>query len=272
MHKIYTSVTQFFADELYMKLFWVLVILVVGIIVIRTVRYFLLLLIASLAPQHQLIIRKTVIYTLDLTLLIVVLSYTGVDLAALLGTVGILGIIVGIASQSAIGNIISGIFLISENAFQIGDVIKLDTFMGTVHSIDLLAIKLKTFDNVLVRIPNQTLLTAKLTNVSKFPFRRLDFELRVPNDANLPQIKDILKNIVNTTTGCLVQPEPVVVFKGFGLNGIEIMLGVWFEKEDYLTVKNDVLVRIQTDFMAAGITIPYTEVSVHNSPGSIEVK
>ena len=75
------------------------------------------------------------------------------------------------ASQTSVSNIISGIFLISEQPFQVGDLIKVGETKGVVLSIDLLSIKLRTFDNQLVRIPNENLIKNELSNITRFPIR-----------------------------------------------------------------------------------------------------
>jgi small-conductance mechanosensitive channel len=67
--------------------------------------------------------------------------------------------------------------MISEKPFEIGDVIKMGSTAGIVLSIDLLSVKIKTFDNQYIRIPNEKLLGSELTNITRFPIRRLDINL-----------------------------------------------------------------------------------------------
>lgn len=154
-------------------------------------------------------------------------------------------------------------FLVSEKSFEIGDVIKIGDKAGVVYSIDLLSIKIKTFDNLLLRIPNQTVISTELTNVTKFPIRRLDFEVSVAYKEDLGFVKSLLEKVAKDNPLCLDEPAPLIVFKTFGNSGIDILLGVWFEKTNYLAVKNSVFQEIKSTFDAEGIEIPFPHVSIY---------
>ncbi len=129
--------------------------------------------------QRQMIVRKIISYTGFFLVLMAVLGELGVKLTALLGAAGIVGIAVGFASQTSVSNIISGLFLISEKPFAIGDVIRIGTTTGIIQSIDLLSIKIRTFDNLFVRIPNEKILSSEVTNITRFPIRRMDIVFQV---------------------------------------------------------------------------------------------
>lgn len=103
------------------------------------------------SPQSELLIVRFVYYLSMLILLVSVLNEFGFKLSALLGAAGVVGIAIGFASQTSVSNIISGIFLISEKPFVAGDFIEVAGIRGTVESIDLLSLKLKTPDNQFVR-------------------------------------------------------------------------------------------------------------------------
>ena len=59
------------------------------------------------------------------------------------------------------------------------------------------------------------------------------------------------------------EPEPLIVFKDFGASGIDILLGVWFEKQNYLKVKNSIFQEIKARFDAEGIEIPFPHVTLY---------
>ena len=85
------------------------------------------------------------------------------------GTAGIAGIAIGFASQTSVSNIISGIFLISERPFSVGDQIQVGTTKGIILSIDLLSVKLRTFENQLIRIPNESLIKSGVSQHHLLP-------------------------------------------------------------------------------------------------------
>jgi small-conductance mechanosensitive channel len=96
------------------------------------------------------VLRKLIRY-LGVAFVIVV----ALNLGAILGAAGVAGIAIGFAAQTSLSNIISGFFLIGERPFELGDVIEIDGISGTVDTIDLLSLTLRTFDNRSVRIPTK---------------------------------------------------------------------------------------------------------------------
>ena len=162
--------SKYFSPQLIEKILKIAIILVVGLLIIYIISFTVKkLLPKSLSKQRKMIINRFVLYSGIITLFLIILDETGTKLTAIFGAAGVIGIVVGVASQASIGNIISGFFMISEKSFELGDVIKIGDKSGIVYSIDLLSIKIKTFDNLLIRIPNQTVITTEVTNVTRFP-------------------------------------------------------------------------------------------------------
>lgn len=207
--------------------------------------------------QGRMLITKGVNYTGLAVLLIVVLLELGVNLTPLLGAAGILGVAVGIASQTSLSNVISGLFLVSEKPFSVGDVIRVSGTTGIVLSIDLLSVKIRTFDNLFVRIPNQEIAGSAVTTITRFPIRRMDFSVSVAYKEDLGRVREILLGIAKDDPGCLDEPEPIILFLDFGDSGITLLFGVWFSKTDYIAVKNSVFEAIKRRFDEEGIEIPF---------------
>lgn len=256
--------SKHFSPDLFEKLIRLAIILVVGIIIISTLAFLVRkLLPASFSKQRKMIINRFVSYSGVVILFFVIVSELNINLTAIFGAAGIIGIVIGVASQTSIGNIVSGFFLVSEKSFELGDVIKIGDKSGTVYSIDLLSIKIKTFDNLYLRIPNQTVISSEVTNVTRFAIRRLDFDLSVAYKEDLGKVVEVIKDVVRKNPLCLDEPEPLIVFKQFGSSSIDILLGVWFEKANYLKVKNSVFQEIKSAFDREGIEIPFPHISVY---------
>lgn len=203
-----------------------------------------------------LIARKGTFYTGLLIILMLVLNQFGIDLTALLGAAGIAGIALGFAAQTSVSNIISGLFLISEDSFSPGDVIKVGSIVGTVLSVDLLSIKVRTFDNQYIRIPNETLIKTELVNVTRFPIRRMEMTVTVGYDTDLAKVKDIFLGAIKEVPNALEDPEPLFLVQKCGPLGVDVLLGVWFAKEEFLSVNNNVKIRILAALRREGITLP----------------
>jgi small-conductance mechanosensitive channel len=203
--------------------------------------------------QRRMIVRKLITYVGFSLVLMAVLAELGVKLTALLGAAGIVGIAVGFASQTSVSNIISGLFLISEKPFAIGDVIKVAETTGIIQSIDLLSIKIRTFDNLFVRIPNEKILSSSVTNITRFPIRRMDIVFQVGYGQDLNRVHELLSAIARENPWSLDEPEPVILFNEFKESGIEVFLGLWFAKTDFADLKNSIMKDISARFAATGI-------------------
>lgn len=219
-----------------------------------------------LSSQSKMLITKGIIYTgvlVAIFIIINILDLKGV-FTTLLGAAGVLGIVLGIAAQTSIGNVISGLFLISEKPFELGDLIRVGDKLGKVYSIDLLSIKLKTLDNLLIRIPNNTIITTEITNITKFPIRRMDIQISVAYKENLKKVVEVLKGIASDNPDCLDEPEPLILSTAFGASGIDFTFGVWFERDNYLKVRNSVFQSITEVFAREGIEIPFPHLTVYS--------
>ncbi|MCG8481265.1 MAG: mechanosensitive ion channel family protein [Spirochaetales bacterium] len=233
-----------------------LFILVVGMLILRILTKAILRTVGKgLREQSRELIRKTLLYAGGVLILILVLNAAGVSVGALLGAAGVVGIAVGIASQASLSNIISGLFLVSENFFEIGDVVRIGDQTGTIFSIDLLSIKIKTFDNVFIRVPNQQLIEQTIVNITRFPIRRMDIVVTTPVQQRVSTVCIALSDAAGSCDLVLEEPEPFVLFKEFGENGSRILLGVWFERRHYVTVRNEIVDAIQRVFSERSIPI-----------------
>jgi small-conductance mechanosensitive channel len=221
----------------------------------------------STTAQVTMLVTKGINYAGIAVIVTLVLVELGVNLAPILGAAGIVGLAVGIASQASLSNIISGLFLVSEKPFEIGDVIKTGETVGVVDSIDLLSVKIRTFDNVFIRVPNERLANTQLTNVTRYPIRRMDFTIRVDFSEDMSTVESILRDIAANDPACLAEPEPFVLFREFTDAGATVMFGVWFQKADYVAVKNRVFTAILSRFREAGIRIPLGSRSLHPAEG-----
>lgn len=263
------GLSTFFSNETVDKFFRILFILVAGIGSIHLISFMVKRsLYKHLSRQSMMLVSRTIIYTGYTGLVFIVIRELNYDLTALFGAAGVVGIVIGVASQTSIGNIVSGLFLVSEKSFELGDVVRIGDKTGTVYSVDLLSIKIKTYDNLLIRIPNQTVISTELVNITKFPIRRLEFQIGVAYKEDLRKVKTVLENVAKNNPLCLEEPESVIIFKEFGSSSINITFGVWFEKANYLAVKNSVFMEIKEAFDREGIEIPFPHVSVYAGEAS----
>ena len=258
------DLTKYFTADVLERIILAAIILAAGLAIIYSISF----LVKRILPkkwsrQRKMIVNRVVVYTGFITLFFIIISELNFKLTPIFGAAGVIGIVLGVASQTSIGNIVSGFFLVSEKSFELGDVIKIGDKTGVVHSIDLLSIKIKTFDNLYIRVPNQTVISSEVTNITRFPIRRLNFDVSVAYKEDLARVMSLLEKIARQNPLSLDEPEPLIVFKDFGDSGINIMLGIWFEKTNYIKVKNSVFLDIKKTFDEEGIEIPFPHVSLY---------
>jgi small-conductance mechanosensitive channel len=216
-----------------------------------------------LDPHQRALMRRGVYYVLLGIFLLTALHQLGFNLGVLLGAAGIVSVALGFASQTSASNLISGLFLIGERPFSVGDIITVGTTTGEVISIDLLSVKLRTFDNLFVRIPNEQMIKSEVTNLTRFPIRRVDLLLGVAYKEDLPRVRAILNEVAERNPLCLDEPAPLYIFRDFGASSLDLQFSVWARREHFLEVRNGLREQIKAQFDAAGIEIPFPHVSVY---------
>lgn len=217
----------------------------------------------KLTPQMAMLIGKSFLYSTLAIITLMILREFNVKLTPLLGAAGIVGVAVGFASQTSLSNLISGVFLIIEKPFEVGDLIRVDSHLGIVYSIDPLSVKLRTLDNTLIRIPNETMIKSAVTTITAFPIRRMDIAIGVAYKEDIEKVMGLLKEIANSIPEILDEPEPLIVFKNFGDSALEFTLGVWFAKAEYVIVRNQLLPKIKKRFDEEGIEIPFPHRTIY---------
>lgn len=266
-------ITDFATPERISLAVRVLLMLIIGIPVIKLVLKIISRLIKDkLSLQSEVLIGRTVKYVLYLILLVMVLNEFGFKISALLGAAGIFGVAIGFASQTSVSNIISGIFLISEKPFMIGDVVEVAGNLGSIESIDLLSIKLKTFDGRYVRIPNETMIKNDVTNLTRFDIRRAQFVVGVAYKEDVRKVLEILKDIAENMPDALKDPAPLIQLDGFGDSSIDINFGVWTATSNVIDMKTQLMLAVKERFDKEGIEIPFPHISIYAGEASEPIK
>ncbi len=199
-------------------------------------------------------------------ILVNALDAAQVNLSTLLGAAGIVGIALGFAAQTSVSNFISGFFIVSEKTFAQGDVISVEGTTGIVYSIDAMSVKLRTFDNQLIRLPNETLIKSKVSNITRFPVRRLNIEFLVTYETDLERTRKTLLEVVAECPNALRNPEPLFMVTGFKESGVGLLLGVWFATEEWFDGNNYMYIATKKRLEAEGIEFAYPSMSIFTKP------
>ncbi|MEX0331723.1 MAG: mechanosensitive ion channel family protein [Puniceicoccaceae bacterium] len=237
---------------------------VVGLILLYAVSYAAGRMFSSRqSPHFSQLMRKFIFYVGSVIILVSVLIELGFDLTGLLATAGVATLAIGFAAQTSLSNLISGLFLIGEKPFKIGDLIRTGDTTGFVESIDLLSIKIRTFENLFVRIPNESMIKNQVTNITRYPIRRMDMTIGVAYKEDVVKVMDILKELARENPFALDDPEPLILFNNFGESALEFRYGLWFERSNYLKLRNSIMKEIKERFDNEGIEIPFPHISLY---------
>lgn len=251
MPPIFTSLFEKVQQEFDPKRFLVgFLILVIGYSIARIISTFVQRTALHRTTAHQAMLISRIVYYLVLVpfLISAIQHVLGVDLNTLIAAFLILIFGVGFASQSAISNVISGMFLIAEKPFLVGDYIILDEIEGEVISIDLVSVKIRTRDNLLSRVPNETLLKNKFINITKFPIRRMDIVIQLCLDADVSKVESIMLDVARDNPQVLQDPPPGFFLTGFKESSMQVKFIAWTKNEFFFTVRTQVYREILKKF------------------------
>lgn len=258
MESLWSNVTSLITADTLLRIFYAVLKVAIGLLAARLISNGVVKMFARQASvHHALILRRITFYVILGLFVASALTDLDVDLSVFLGAAGILTVAIGFASQTSASNVISGLFLIGEKPFAIGDVIKIGTTTGEVLSIDLLSAKIRTFDNLYVRVPNETIIKSEITNLTRFPIRRIDIVMGVAYKEDLNRVRDVLMETADRHPLCLDEPRPLFIVHGFGESSMNFQFSIWAMRENFLVVKNEMLYQIKQAFDREGIEIPF---------------
>ncbi|MGB9938952.1 mechanosensitive ion channel family protein [Methanosarcina sp.] len=193
------------------------------------------------------------------TLIIVFISalpLIGLDPSGLLLAGGVAGIVLGFASQNIVGNLVSGFFLMVERPIKIGDQVEISGISGYVTDIRIISTLIRTYDGLLVRLPNQQVFTTNITNIVGHPVRRFEHTIRIrySDDANAAIF--LIKELIDKEPFALLNPSPSVFVSDLGDSSVNITVRIWAPVNEWFGIKTRILWNIKQTLEEYGIEIP----------------
>src|SRR5210317_1435251 len=186
-----------------------------------------------------------------------------IDMTAWLASAGIVGIAVGFAAKDTIANLLSGVFILADSPYKIGDYIVIDTGeRGKVTHVGLRSTRLLTRDDLEINIPNAIIANGKIINESsgRHVKSRVRIAVSVAYGSDLEQVKSLLLQVAEQEPQICQDPEPRVRFRTFGASGLDLELLVWIADPEIRGRVVDALnTAIYNCFNTQKIEIPYTK-------------
>jgi small conductance mechanosensitive channel len=191
------------------------------------------------------------------------LSALEINIGPVLAIIGAAGFVIAFALQNSLSNFASGILMLIYRPFDTGDVINVAGTVGKVETMNLLSTQLRSPDNQLVIVPNNSVWGGIITNITGITRRRVDMVFGIGYNDDIDKAQKILEEIVNGHELVLKEPEAIVKLHELAESSVNFICRPWTRPEDYWTVYWDVTREVKRRFDAEHVSIPFPQRDVH---------
>ena len=207
---------------------------------------------------------RTVVTGVGLLIALEILDAAAV-VGALLGVAGVAGIALGFAFRNIVENYLAGVLLSARNPFSIGDGVQVGEFVGKVVRLTSRDTVLMTLDGNHLRIPNSVIITSPMTNFSRNPLRRFEFQVSVSVDLDLVAARDLGVATLQRMRGILSDPGPQGLVSELGDSAVQLCFLAWIDQRqsDFLKARSEAIRLVKSAFDDAGIEMPEPIYRVH---------
>ena len=176
---------------------------------------------------------KTLIYIVAVFIVFLELDY---DLSGLITGLGLGSVVLTLAAQDTLKNLLGGILIFMDKPFKVGDYIKILSYEGTVEDMTFRSTRIRTLDNSIVQIPNAVVSSDSIENISAISKRRYKLNLEVVLDTKLEKIELLRNEILGIlhNNENVIQDTINVHFNEIGVNGLNIMIVFYFNTANYM--------------------------------------
>ncbi|MCC7566446.1 MAG: mechanosensitive ion channel family protein [Methanomicrobiaceae archaeon] len=245
------------------SIFWFVLIIMVATAVAKFVALNIKRALVERVPKNDLdLLTKVVYYIIILGGIVFALPYLNVELSGLLVAGGIVGLVIGFASQSVVSNLVSGLFLMFERPIKIGDNIGLNDIIATVEDIRVLSTIVRTFDGVYVRIPNEKVFTAEITNYVANVARRFEYVISIRYQDDAERAITVIKEVIWAHPFALKNPAPSVYVDRLADSGVNIVVRIWAPSRVWWDVRTELLWKLKVELERNGIEIPFPQMTL----------
>ena len=194
---------------------------------------------------------------------ITALDAAGIQISALLASLGIAGLTIGFAAQDALSNIVSGLLIFMDRPFIIGDLVEIDGWYGRVADITLRSTRIVTSDGKMLAVPNTQVINKTVASYTNFPHLRLDIEITVAVTEDLNQVRQVLLDLVRDNSAYLIEPAPRVVVTQLNYYNVAIEFQVWIKNErEHVERRFELREQAYNALNQAGIEMPFETIQL----------
>lgn len=214
------------------------------------------------------VIKRTILVVVWIVGLVMALSNIGINISALLGTLGIGGIAFALAAQDTVKNVFGAFTIFTDKPFSIGDTIRINNFEGTVVDVGIRSTRIMDYDKRIITLPNYTVTDASIINISSEPMRKVVLKLGLTYDTTPEKMKEalaILKSIPAKLEYVSSNPSDIIAnFSDYADSSLVITYMYFIEKEgDILKVASNMNMEILDAFNKAGLDFAFPTQTIY---------
>lgn len=208
------------------------------------------------------LLKNIVKYLIMILTVLAILSVYGVDTKGIVTSIGVAGVVIGLALQDMVADFLAGVLILFDNHYSIGDVVTLDGFTGTVINFGLMTTKIKAATGELMILHNSSfkkVVNYNMNNTTHY------INIDVAYDTNIDKLEKTLKNMeeeVSKIDG-YVGNYKLLGIQEFASSSIKYMVMLECENSKRMQVKRDFNMILKRYLDKANIEIPYTKVDVN---------
>ena len=221
-------------------------------------------------PELNLLLSRIAQIAIIVIGIIWALATVDFDVTGFVAGLGIVGFTIGFALKDIAENFVAGVLLLLQQPFDIGEAVEAGGYSGTVTNIEIRSTTIRTWDGLLVIVPNAQVYGNPITNYSKVNQRRISLDVGVGYETDLQKATDTMLEVVNILPGIKEEPAPFVVFQEFGDSSINSTLYFWIDTSEagYFGSLDAVVKGIKTAFEREGINIPFPIRTIYTQQGT----
>lgn len=188
----------------------------------------------------------------------VVLDQLGMDVTVLVGGLGIAGVVAGFAARDSLENFISGVTILVDKPFRVGDFIEIDDEYGRVDEITLRSTRIRTVRNRVMVLPNSEMITQRLTNHTKQNVLRVDIPFGIAYKEHPDEAREVLLPLIEDDDRVLSEPSPSVVVTEMSASSVDMAFRFFIRTpSEEVPVRWEYTEKVREALREADIEIPF---------------
>lgn len=208
-------------------------------------------------------LKSLLSWILKILLFISVASMVGIATTSFVAVLGAAGLAVGLALQGSLSNFAGGVLILIFRPYKIGDLIESQGKLGIVKEIQIFNTILTTFENKTIILPNSTVSSNSITNITANGTIRVDMEIGISYGSNIDEARKVILDVVNKNDKVLKDPACIVGVNALADSSVNLLVLPWCNTDDYWDIYFGLREDIKKALDANNITIPFPQRDVH---------